>query len=47
MRKLKRAYLEITTRCNLQCSFCPGTVRPHKDLTEAEFRRLAGQLRRF
>ena len=46
MRKLKRAYLEITNRCNLRCSFCPGTVRPLKDLTEPEFRRLAGELRK-
>ena len=45
MRKLKRAYLEITNRCNLRCSFCPGTVRPLHDLTEAEFRLLAGRLR--
>ena len=45
MRKLKRAYLEITNRCNLRCSFCPGTVRPLHDLTEDEFRLLAGPLR--
>lgn len=24
---LKKAYVEITNRCNLACSFCPKTKR--------------------
>lgn len=45
MRKLKRAYLEITNVCNLSCSFCPGTRRPGGFMTPAGFRELAGRLR--
>jgi len=42
---LKRAYVEITNICNLACSFCPGTKRQRRTMTEEEFRLLAGKLR--
>ena len=42
---LKRAYIEITNICNLACSFCPGTKRPGRMMSAAEFRRLAEKLR--
>lgn len=31
MRQYNKVYLEITNRCNLRCSFCPGTraAAPH------------------
>lgn len=40
-----KLYLEITNVCNLACSFCPGTRRPRRFLSEAEFRTLAEKLR--
>lgn len=40
-----KCYLEITNACNLHCSFCPGTRRQTRFLTEAEFRLLASRLR--
>lgn len=40
-----RLYLEITTCCNLKCSFCPGTKRPARFLPPEEFRLLAQRLR--
>ena len=43
---LNRAYVEITNVCNLACSFCPGTARPHRFMPAAEFRTVAGKLRR-
>ena len=42
--KFKRIYLEITNVCNLQCSFCHGTVRPPRFLSPAEFDLLCGKL---
>ncbi len=42
---LKRVYLEITNVCNLACSFCPGTRREKRFMTEAEFSALADKLR--
>ena len=45
MRKLKKAYLEITNVCNLSCSFCPGTRRARGFLTPEQFCLLAGKLR--
>lgn len=41
---LEKAYLEITNICNLSCSFCHGTDRPHRKMTEAEFERLTDRL---
>ena len=40
-----KLYLEITSRCNLACSFCPGTTRTAKFLTVEEFSVLARRLR--
>ena len=32
-----RIYIEITNRCNLQCSFCPTDGRPARMLSVKEF----------
>lgn len=45
MSSLKKAYLEITNVCNMQCSFCPGTSRPKGFLTPEQFRILAEKIR--
>lgn len=45
--RFSRAYLEITNRCNLACSFCPKTRRPARTLSPAEFRTLAEKLRPY
>ena len=42
---LKRIYLEITNVCNLACSFCPGTKRQKRFMSEAEFAALTEKLR--
>lgn len=39
-----RVYIEITNTCNLHCSFCHGTRRPHRRMTMAEFAHLADSL---
>ena len=45
MRQYNKVYLEITNRCNLRCSFCPGTGRQPRTMSSAEFRFLAERLR--
>lgn len=47
MPRFQKVYLEITNRCNLACSFCPGTRRPARIMSPAEFDLLAGKLRPF
>ena len=42
-----RMYLEITTCCNLSCSFCPGTKRPAAFLSPENFHTLAAKLRPY
>ena len=34
---LKKAYVEITNRCNLACSFCPKTKREPHTMSAQEF----------
>lgn len=47
MKRFHKVYLEISNLCNLRCSFCPGTKRPPKAMTEAEFSALLPKLRPF
>lgn len=46
---IAKAYLEISNICNLNCSFCHGTKRARRMMTEAEFElltdRLAGEVK--
>ena len=44
---LKKAYVEITNRCNLRCAFCPGTGRPARAMAPEEFARVLDQLRPY
>ncbi len=39
-----RVYVEITNLCNRNCSFCPGTARPGRQMTVAEFEAVAQKL---
>lgn len=45
MRRLKKAYLEITNMCNLDCQFCPGTRRTKAVLSPEGFQTLGERLR--
>ncbi len=42
-----KAFLEITSGCNLSCSFCHGTKRPVRFLTTSEFTKAATEIRPF
>lgn len=43
----RKAYLEITNRCNLSCAFCPECKRVPHSLTMEEFKILTVKLRPF
>lgn len=45
MRQLKKAYLEITNVCNLNCSFCPGTRRQAGFIAPRDFKFYGKKLR--
>lgn len=44
MKRFRKIYVEISNICNLKCSFCPGTQRDKRAMTEAEFRALIPKL---
>lgn len=45
MKRFRKIYLEISNVCNLHCSFCPGTMRSQRVMTETEFSYLLPKLR--
>lgn len=44
---LKRAYVEITNVCNLQCAFCPGTRREMRFMKPDAFQIAAARLQGY
>lgn len=46
-KRFNKIYLEISNICNLSCTFCPGTKRKKKALTEEEFSHLLPKLRPY
>lgn len=45
--KFKRIYVEITNRCNLNCSFCAKSKRPLKEMTVEEFQTVLNEIKPF
>lgn len=45
--RFSKIYVEISNLCNLSCAFCPGTKRPKRAMTEAEFAALLPKLRPY
>ena len=45
--RFRKIYVEISNLCNLKCSFCPGTRRPHHRMTPEEFGALLPKLRPY
>ena len=41
---MKRAYIEITNRCNLSCAFCMNHERSYRDLSLTEFRHIVDEV---
>lgn len=47
MKRFRKVYVEISNICNLRCSFCPGTKRMPKAMTEAEFSSILDKLQPY
>ena len=47
MKRFNKIYLEISNVCNLKCTFCPGTKRSKRIMTEEEFSSLLPKLRSY
>lgn len=47
MKKFRKVYLEISNRCNLRCSFCPGTKRAPHAMDQDTFTALTARLRPY
>ena len=45
--RFHKVYVEISNLCNLSCSFCPGTKRQKRAMTEDEFAALLPKLRPY
>lgn len=45
--RFSKVYVEISNLCNLSCSFCPGTKREKRAMTETEFAALLPKLRPY
>lgn len=43
----KRIYIEITNRCNLQCSFCPPLKQQQRDMTINEFEHIIKEIKPY
>ena len=45
--RFRKVYIEISNLCNLKCSFCPGTRRPGRRMSAAEFVSILPKLRPY
>lgn len=47
MKRFKKIYVEITSVCNLACSFCPQTKRPPRFMKVEEFSYILEQIKPY
>lgn len=45
--KFKRIYVELTNRCNLNCSFCSKSKRMKKDMTKEKFKTVVKKIKPY
>lgn len=45
--RFKKIYIEITNRCNLNCSFCSDSNRVKKDMTVDEFEIVINKIKKY
>lgn len=47
MKKFKKVYIEITNKCNLNCSFCSKVKRKQENISLEKFEHILKQLNRY
>lgn len=47
MKRFAKVYVEISNICNLKCSFCPGTTRAPKRMSEQEFKIVLEKIKNY
>lgn len=46
-KRFKKIYIEITNKCNLDCSFCVRTKKEKREMTLDEFERVISEVRKY
>lgn len=46
-KRFKKIYIEITNRCNLNCSFCGKNKRDFRDMSLSEFELVINKIKRY
>ena len=47
MKRFKKAYIEITNSCNLNCSFCPKNTREKKFMSLDEYKHIMSEIKPY
>lgn len=46
-KRFKKIYIEITNRCNLNCSFCGKNKRDYRDMSLLEFELVINKIKKY
>lgn len=46
-KRFKKIYIEITNRCNLNCSFCGKNKRDYRDMSLLEFKLVINKIKKY